>query len=86
MPLVGGIQGGLTALADLFDPAVVDVGRCVERQAGVPMLSVIPGEKVTSEGPCVLDGTETTGKFRPIFQGLNMTALYLLKNSVEIDR
>ena len=56
---IGGGQGDGAGGGDVASPAVVDVGGGVQRDAGVAMLIVLPGEEFLAPGAGGLGGTES---------------------------
>ncbi len=48
----------------------MDVRGCVEADAGVLVVMVVPVHEATDESPGVVHGCEAFGEFRTVFQGL----------------
>ena len=55
---VGSGQDGGSFVADRVGVSVVDIGRCVQAQAAVSVLIVVPGEEDFAVGPGGLDRGE----------------------------
>ncbi len=58
---VGGVQDAGTGALDLARVPVVDVGGGVQRDAGMAVLMVVPGEEFLAPGAGFLDGGEPGG-------------------------
>jgi hypothetical protein len=65
-----GIEEDHTSLSsDRFGPAVVDVGGCVQADARVAVVVVIPAEEPGTVGTSVLEAAESVGEVRSILEG-----------------
>lgn len=72
MPRVGSIESFLVVLSGMSTLVLVDVGGGVERQTGVVILVVIPGDEGAIEGRRVLDQAEPLRKLRTILFDLEL--------------
>jgi len=50
----------------------MDVFRCEKADTGMVMLLIVPGEKVLTKSPGILDGAKTIREVRPILHGLEL--------------
>jgi hypothetical protein len=51
---------------------VVDIARCVKLEAIVPMVVIVPVEKVAAVMACILDATEALGELGSVLEGLEL--------------
>jgi hypothetical protein len=72
MSQVSGIKDLLALRDGSGSEAIVKHGGREQADAGMAMLLVVPGEEVLAKGAGILDGPETFGKVRPIFQGFEV--------------
>jgi hypothetical protein len=64
--LVSGVEYHLTLRQDGLGFAEMNHGRGQQPEAGVPVLLVVPPEKLLTEGAAVLDAAEAVREVRPV--------------------
>lgn len=72
---VGGVEDDGALLADSLGSPVVKVGGCVEPDAGVAVLVVVPAEEPAAVGLGVFEAAEPVGKSGPYLRVRNWLSL-----------
>ncbi len=70
---VGRGEHGRSRRHALLRPAVVNVGRRQQAEAGVMVLGVVPGEEDVAVGAGILDRAEARRECRPVLQCLELS-------------
>jgi hypothetical protein len=69
---VGRIENLCAVSADRVGAAVVDISGCVERDAGVAVLVLVPTEEVTARTVGVFEAAEPGREVGPVRQGADL--------------
>src|SRR4028119_2188174 len=70
--LVSGVEGFCSLFEDLLGAIEVDICRCQQGDAGVPVLVVVPTEEASAEGSGLLQRGETVRERRAVLEGLEL--------------
>src|ERR1035438_1244920 len=69
---IGCIHNIASGLQDFCGEPVMDCFWSKKVDAGMPMLFVVPPEKVLAKSSCILNATKTLREIRPVLEGLEL--------------